>query len=60
MAVVRLSFGDVARNRNCRAADLIGETVDLALGKVIGHLVDFGHHIHGFLPSDEIFEMLGH
>ena len=60
MAVVRLPLGDTARNRNCRAADLIGEAVNFLPGKVAGCLVDFRHQVHGLLPNHKIFEMLRH
>lgn len=60
MAVVRLSLGNIARNGNRRTTDLIGEAVNLSLREGVGNLVDFRHQLHGFLPHDEIFEMLRH
>src|SRR3981081_1632886 len=57
---MRLSLGDIAWNRNGRAADLVGKTVDLVLGKTVGQFVDLRNHVHGLLPNHEIFEMLSH
>lgn len=60
MAVVRLSLGDVTRNRDRCAADLIGKAIYLPFRKGIGQLVDFCDQIHCLLPNHEIFEMLRH
>lgn len=60
MTMVRLPLGDVARNRNRRSPDLIGQTVDLPLRKTVCQFVNLSDHVHGLLPDHEIFEMLSH
>src|SRR5450755_715999 len=60
MAIMCLSFCDIARNRNRCTSYLISKAVDLLLRKAVGKFIDFRNHIHGFLPHHEIFEMLSH
>src|SRR5712671_177527 len=60
IAVVRLPLRNVTRNRNCRPADLVGQTVNFFLGKTLSGVIHSIDEIHSFLPSDQILEMLRH
>jgi hypothetical protein len=60
MAIMRLSLGDIARNRHRGTPDLIRKTIDFFFRKAVSKLIDLSHKIHGLLPSHEILKMLGH
>src|SRR5580700_4751519 len=57
---VRLPFRNVTRERDGCTPHLIGQTVSLSLGKSLSSIVEGGHQIHRFPPSDQVFVMLCH
>ncbi len=57
---MRLPFGNVAGYRHGGTAHLIGQAVNLSLGKVLSRIVERGYQVHRFPPSDQVLVMLGH
>ena len=54
-AEVCLPFRNIARDRDRGATHLIGQAINLSLGKSLGRVVERGHQIHRLLPHDQVF-----